>query len=263
MGLKVVVTYHGPDYERKKWPVPAKWVLRLGESLGCLFAHRVIAISQYLADSKLKGRARTEVIPNGVAMPEGAAGEGGIHAYGLEKQKYILAVARFVPEKALHDLISAFNIAKPEGHKLAIVGAADHQDDYSRGLAEQAKGNKDVVLTGFLSGRDLQEIYAHAGLFVLPSYYEGLPIALLEALSYGLSVIASDIPANREVGLPEERYFKPGAVRDLAQKLVEFSGKTLSPEQKAKQAALLKERYDWDDIARRTLKVYQQVMDDE
>jgi alpha-maltose-1-phosphate synthase len=100
-----------------------------------------------------------------------------------------------------------------------IVGDADHEDRYSKDLKEKAAGTPGIILTGFLSGNPLQELYNHAGLFVLPSYYEGLPIVLLEAMSYGLSCIVSDIPANREVGLPEESYFKAGDINAVAEKI--------------------------------------------
>lgn len=145
------------------------------------------------------------------------------------------------------------------GWKLVIAGKADHEDKYSRELEKKAKASPNIILTGFITGKPLQELYSHAGLFVLPSYYEGLPIALLEAMSYGLSCIVSDIPANKEVGLSEERYFKAGDIEGLSSKIKEFAAKPMTEEQKSRQIALLKEKYDWNKIAEETLKVYQEI----
>jgi len=91
-----------------------------------------------------------------------------------------------------------------------IVGRADHEDSYSLRLKAVARSNANVILTGFLTGKPLQELYTHAGIFVLPSYHEGLPIVLLEAMSYGLSCIASGIRANRNIPLGEDRFLSLG-----------------------------------------------------
>ena len=144
--------------------------------------------------------------------------------------------------------------------KLVIVGKADHEDRYSRGLKEKADKNKNIILTGFLTGKPLQELYSHAGLFVLPSYYEGLPIVLLEAMSYGLSSIASDIPANRNVGLNDDRFFKPGDVNEIAAKIEEFINKPFKEEERKRQIYMITEQYNWGRIAEDTLKVYKAVV---
>jgi len=270
LGLKVAMTHHGPDYERKKWGRLGRIALALGEHLGAKYANSVISISQSTADRIRKRYKRdVAVIPNGVMPAQIAQGNGFIDRFGLSKGKYILAVGRFVPEKGFGDLIEAFEIASlatlarnDEGKKckLVIVGDADHPDKYSLGLKEKAGKNKDVVLTGFLSGEPLRQLYSNAGLFVLPSYYEGLPIVLLEAMSFGLSCIASEIPANREVRLSEDRLFKAGDVQGLAKKIGEFVDKPLSDEEKNRQINMVAERYDWERIADRTLEVYGQVV---
>lgn len=177
--------------------------------------------------------------------------------FGLMPGKYIVLVSRLVPEKRHMDLIEAFRRAGLVYWKLAIVGASDHPDVYTRQVLETAAMTPGVVCTGFQSGHGLRELYAHAGLFVLPSSHEGLPIALLEALSYGLPVIASDIAANLEVGLPGEHYFPLGDIDALAVKLTEFAAHPLSVEVRNARRAWVSERYDWVAIARQTMAVYQ------
>ena len=113
-----------------------------------------------------------------------------------------------------------------------------------------------MFFTNVTGGEPLRELYSHAGLFILPSYYEGLPIALLEAMSYGLSCIVSDIPANREVGLSDERYFKPGDIEQLKLKITEYINKPLSVSEKESQLAKISQKYDWPRIAQVTLGIY-------
>ena len=261
LGLKVVMTNHGPDYKRKKWGRFAKLVLRLGEFLGLTFANKVIAISKNIADEiKMKYHREVAVIPNGVIIAKILKSDNALRKYTLDIEKYILSVGRFVPEKGFHDLLDAFNEIRLDGWKLVIVGRADHEDRYSLNLKEKASKNRNIVLTGFLTGEPLQELYSHAGLFVLPSYYEGLPIVLLEAMSYGLLCLASDIPANREVvGLSEERFFKAGDVQALAGKIGEFIDRPLTEEERKRQMDMVAEWYNWERIAERTLEVYRRV----
>lgn len=260
LGMKVIVTNHGPDYKRKKWPPLAKLFLRFCEWMGTTYANEIIAIANNISDdiNRKFGRNAT-VIPNGVEIPNLADTDDILEKVGLQKKKYLLAVGRFVPEKGFGDLVDAFNDGDFENLKLVIVGDVDHEDKYNRYLKMKASKNSKVVLTGFLTGQPLYELYSYAGLFVLPSYYEGLSIVLLEAMGYGLSCIASDIPANRNVELSEDRFFKAGDVMSLTAKIKEFINKPLKEEERKKQIDIIAEKYNWDKIANETLKIYKQV----
>lgn len=260
LGMKVVVTNHGPDYKRKKWPVPAKLFLKFCERMGIMFANEIIAIARNIADDIKKNYGKGSfVIPNGVEIPQLTDSNEYLKRFGLRKYRYVLAVGRFVPEKGFDYLIDAFQENNFEQWKLAIVGDADHQDQFSLKLKDKASKNSNVILTGFLTGQPLHELYSHAGLFVLPSYYEGLPIVLLEAMSYGLSCVASDIPANRNVELSEDRFFRVGDVKLLTAKIKEFINKPWGENERKKQISIIAEKYNWDRIAHETLKVYKQV----
>ena len=273
LGMKVVFTHHGPDYRRKKWNRFAKFILKLGEFLGVRFADAVICIGRNITEELKRKNPFKEkkifFIPNGIEISKeiGRQIEDEIlKRYGLEKGKYILSVGRFVPEKGFDVLVSAFNqiSSNPDfqnlSYKLVIVGDADHPDNYSKALKEKAKKNKYIVLTGFLPQNLLKILYLNAGLFVLPSYYEGLPIALLEALSFGLPVLVSSIPQNKELSLPEFRYFEVGNIEMLAEKMVELWKRGVSEEEKRIQREMLRENYDWNKIALEVLKVYQKTI---
>ncbi|MFH1817373.1 MAG: glycosyltransferase family 4 protein [Pseudomonadota bacterium] len=260
LGLKVVVTHHGPDYDRQKWGGLAKLVLQLGERFGMRWSNGRIVISEVIRGivQDKQGREST-LIPNGVVLPELPSTTGSLESFGLTPGRYVVLVSRLVPEKRHLDLIEAFRRAHLANWKLAIVGASDHPDAYMRQVLEIAAETPGVVCTGFQSGLRLRELYAHAGLFVLPSSHEGLPIAMLEALSYGLPVVASNIPANLEVGLPADHYFPLGDIDALAARLTTFAERPLSQEMRESRRAWVSERFDWRDIARRTMAVYRAV----
>lgn len=262
-GLKVVMTNHGPDYDREKWGFIPKLILRLGEFLGSKFSNKVISISKPISDSlKQKYNCNSVIIPNGVVIPEINITDKTLEKFSLVKGKYILTVGRFVPEKGFTDLISAFkesNLSN-NGFKLVIVGDADHENKYSRSLKKTAAKNNTIVLTGFQKGLALSELFLNARLFVLPSYHEGLPIVLLEAMSYGLSCIVSDIPANRNVNLPDNRHFIPGNINGLAEKLKEFTDNVFSESDRAIQIEKIKKNYNWGIIAKETVRVYHEVL---
>ena len=261
LGLRVVVTHHGPDYDRQKWGRSAKTILRLCERFGMRFANRRIVISNVIRSLVMEKYSRdSTLIPNGVTMPEMPRTTGTLNSFGLQPGKYVLLVSRLVPEKRHLDLIKAFARAGLDGWKLALVGASDHPDDYTRSVLESAAKTPNVVCTGFQSGLALRELYAHAGIFVLPSSHEGLPIALLEALSYGLPVIASDIPANLEVQNPGIDFYPTGDVEKLA---LQLRAKAIAPRDATTIAAIqqhVAESYRWTTIARETLDVYAEVL---
>lgn len=257
---KVVMTHHGPDYMRAKWGAAAKMVLKLGERAGIKFSDSIIVISEWIKEFIKKVYNKNSVfIPNGVSIPELIPAGFELKRYGLESQKYALAVCRFVPEKGIHDLIDAYLSVKAPSFKLVVVGDADHETDYSSRIKKKAAEASGIVLTGFLSGNRLYELYSNAGLFVLPSYYEGLPIALLEAISYGLPVLVSDIPQHKEIPLSAECYFKCGDVNSLSTALLEIFSNSRNNE-KGRYISIIRENYNWDNLAYKVLEVYKSAI---
>lgn len=257
LGMKVVFTHHGPDYDRDKWGIVAKMMLKLGESMGCRFADHVIVISDVIKSLIAQRCGRTKnvhLIYNGVPEPDVCDYPEYFEELGIEKGKFILGMCRFVPEKHLHDLVEAYVKLKsekriPEDVRLVLAGDTDFEDDYSRRLKQLAKSN-DVVLTGFIRGKRLHSLLTNALCYSLPSSHEGLPIALLEAMSYGLPVIISSIPANLEVGLDVSCYHPVGDVDALA------SGLEAVATQPAHRIEYDMSAYNWDKIALQVQNIY-------
>jgi glycosyltransferase involved in cell wall biosynthesis len=257
MGMKVVVTHHGPDYDREKWGGIACWVLRIGEKWGMKYAHQRIVISEVIRKLVFdKYQLDAVVIPNGVIPPIIPDTMEAIKRFSLTAGRYVLLVSRLVPEKRHLDLIDAFERSGLSDWKLVLVGEVNRSDTYCMKVLSVAGQVKNVVITDFQSGRALQELYAHAGFFVLPSSHEGLPIALLEALSYGLPVLASNIPANLEVGLPAKHYFPLGDTIALAEALRWIANDETNQQKRRERQSWVEERYNWPRIASRTLEIY-------
>jgi glycosyltransferase involved in cell wall biosynthesis len=206
-----------------------------------------------------KYRSDASLIPNGVCDLAVSSSEL-LEKYALTPHRYIIQVSRLVPEKRQLDLIAAFKAAKLPGWKLVFVGGAHGSQHYANLVHQQSAGDESIVHTGFLPPSEVHELLAHAGIFVLPSSHEGLPISLLEAMKLGTPVLASDIPANREAGGVEANYFQVGDVTALASGILELA--TLTPEARALVGENLRKacaRYDWDLIAGSTLKVLERA----
>jgi glycosyltransferase involved in cell wall biosynthesis len=256
-GLPVVVTYHSRNYEHKKWGRGARALLRLGERAGMSFANGRIAVSdglaKHLADTY---RLPVSTIPNGIDHPRVVRSAETLAAFGLASNRYALMVARIDQDKRQLDLIAAYARLLPPDWKLALVGAADYSGAYARQVAEAAAQTPGVVMLGHQTGAALAELYSHAGVFVLPSRFEGQPIAVLEAASYGLPVILSDIAAHREIALSHARYAKVGDIGALAKHLEEIFAAPETARCDPLERARLLARHDWTTIAQRTLAVY-------
>ncbi len=255
LGLKVVTTNHGPDYDRQKWGRVARTALRLGERFGAKFSNKVIVISNVIANilDQSYGRRDTELIFNGVNRPLKSTRNNYLTEWGICDRPYIVALGRFVEEKGFHDLVEAYKASGLANQcALVIAGDSDHPDAYSERLKCQAR-DAGVVLTGFIKGERLNQLMSNASLFVLPSYHEGLPIALLEAMSYDLDVVVSDIPANKIPELEPGDFFPAGNVAELAAMLRRKINASRTPRHYDLS------NYDWDVIAAQTVDVYRKV----
>jgi glycosyltransferase involved in cell wall biosynthesis len=261
LGLRVVVTCHSRNYEHKKWGRLGRAVLRLGERAAMAFANGRIAVSDGL--SKTLSRTygvSVRTIPNGVEPPRRVRSAETLRAFGLTKTRYLLMVARIDQDKCQLDLVAAYARLSARGWKLALVGAADYSSGYAREVAEAAARTPGIVLLGHQTGSVLAELYTHAGGFVLPSRFEGQPISVLEAASYGLPLILSDIAAHRELTLPRARFFAVGDVVALAAHLEAICAAPAAENPATVECAVLMARHDWRTVAQHTLAVYRDAL---
>lgn len=253
-GCKVIVTIHGLDWQRGKWGGFASKILKSGEKKAVKYADEIIVLSENNKNYfKETYNRETIFIPNGVAEPNLVSSEIISEKYGISSNEYILFLARIVPEKGLDYLIDAWKQLSEEnkkGKKLVIAGGASHSSEYFNEVMNKISDDETIVATGFIQGKVLEELYSNAYLYVLPSDIEGMPMSLLEALSYGNTCLVSDIPENTSIINDSSFSFKKSDVEDLKNKLIEILDKNiLSHENKYIP-------YSWDYVVSKTLEKY-------
>ena len=204
---------------------------------------------------KVYGR-ETNFIPNGVNRPKLRAAEQISEKFGLSKDSYILFLGRLVPEKGIRYLIEAFKQVKTD-KKLVIAGGSSDTDSFERELKDLAKNDERIIFTGFVQGSLLDELYSNAYIYTLPSDLEGMPLSLLEAMSYGNCCLVSDIPECTEVVEDKALIFKKSDVSDLWEKLQDACNHPENVMELKKEAAdFICKKYDWDDVVEKTRELY-------
>lgn len=256
-GKKIVVTVHGLDWQRSKWGTFASGVIRFGEKMAVKYADEVIVLSKNVKDYFMETYHRqTLYIPNGITRPDKKEANVITQRWGLEKDSYILFLARLVPEKGLHYLVEAYSKLDTT-KRLVIAGGPSHSVEYIHQIEKEVKKDPRILMTGFVQGTELEELYSNAYVFVLPSDVEGMALSLLEALSYGNCCLVSDIPENTEVIGDNGITFHKSQPEDLREKLEELleHPETVRNYQE-KSCDYICSKHNWDDIVEQTLKVY-------
>ena len=257
-GKRVVVTIHGVDWQREKWQsgFGSKFI-RQGEKNAVKYADEIIVLSKGVQDyfKETYGR-ETHFIPNGVNRPQIREANLITDKFELKKDSYILFLGRLVPEKGIRYLVEAFKNVKTD-KKLVIAGGSSDTDSFMAELKELAKDDERILFTGFVQGAMLDELYSNAYIYTLPSDLEGMPLSLLEAMSYGNCCLVSDIPECAEVVEDKALIFKKSDVEDLREKLQEACDHPEMVMKMKKQAAdFICEKYNWDEVVKETMKLY-------
>jgi len=262
---KVIVTVHCLNRYHQKWNWLAKTILRLGEWSAAIFPHQTITVSRILKKYfSNEFQKETTYIPNGVKIHKKKENTSLIEdKWNLQRDKYLLMVTRLVRGKGIHYLLEAWQFARQlypkllQDHKLAIVGGDTFADNYMKELEYIARGDKSTIFTGWQNGQALEELYTNTALLVHPSETEGLPIAVLEAMSYARAVLVSDIPEHKELITDSHYWFSNASIPSLANKIIELieNKENLScvGEQNKKIVA---KNFNWPDIANQTLELY-------
>lgn len=254
---RIVVTVHGLDWQRAKWGNFASYVIKFGEKMAAKYADEVIVLSEnvqkYFADTYHR---EVTYIPNGISRPEYREAQLITEKYGLVKDGYLLSLGRIVPEKGLHYLIEAFSKIDTD-KKLVIAGGSSQAVEYMEQIHRMAQRDDRIIMTDFVQGQTLEELYSNAYAFVLPSDVEGMALTLLEAMSYGDCCLVSDICENTEVVEDKALIFRKGDVRDLRQKLEYMIAHPEVVRAYGEQSAdFICGKYNWDEVVDETIRIY-------
>ncbi len=254
---KCIATIHGLDHQRAKWGKFASWYIRFGEKCAAHLADEIIVLSENVQNYfKEVYNRETVFVPNGVSRPEIMEADEITKLYGVEKGSYILFLGRLVPEKGIKYLVEAFKNTVTD-KKLVIAGGASDSGDYEAELRVLAQGDDRIIFTGFIQGRVLEELYSNAYIYILPSDLEGMPLSLLEAMSYGNCCLTSDIPECATVTGDFGVTFRKGDVDDLKDKLQSLCDDSQAVNEFKNNAAdYICNKYNWDDVTVQTLKLY-------
>lgn len=256
---RCIATVHGLDWQRDKWKngLGSKYI-KFGEKMLIKYADEIIVLSRNTQKYFKETYGRdTHFIPNGVSKPKIKTANEIIKRFNLHKDEYFCSISRLTKEKGIHYLIEAYKKIITN-KKLVIVGDSSDTDDYVRYLKDKANENPNIIFTGFVSGSLLDEMYSNAYAYIIPSNLEGMPLSLLEAMSYGNAVIGSDIAEITEVVEDKALIFQKGNVNDLASKLQRLNDNpSLVKKMKEESSEFICKKYNWDDIADKTLRLYQ------
>lgn len=256
-GKRCIATIHGLDHQRAKWGKLASTYIMLGEKCAVKFADEIIVLSEgvqkYFMDTY--GR-KTRFIPNGVNRPVLRKADVIKEKFGLEKDSYLLFLGRLVPEKGIRYLIEAFKQVQTD-KKLVIAGGSSDTEEFAEELKQLAEEDNRILFTGFVQGAELDELYSNAYIYILPSDLEGMPLSLLEAMSYGNCCLVSDIEECASVVEDKAMIFKKSDVKDLKEKLQEACSQPEEVENLKEQAAdFICKKYNWNDVVEETLELY-------
>ena len=254
-GKRTVVTVHGLNYKTPKWKGFGEKYIKLGEIITAKYADEVIVLSKEIQQYFMSKYGRTvNYIPNGVTLPSIHKADLIRQQYSLEKDNYILYLSRVVPGKGLEILISAFKQIDTD-KKLVIAGSgsSSYTDDFYQQMVDLAGDDDRIIFTGFVSGKLLDELYSNALFFAFPSEAEGMPMCLLEAMSYNCPCLVSDIAENIELVQEYGQTFKVTDEADLKEKMMQL---LLTGSRKIDTRSYVEEKYNWENVVERTLEIY-------
>lgn len=257
-GKRCVATIHGLDHKRAKWGKFASSYIMLGEKCAVKFADEIIVLSEDMQKYFMNTYNRkTMFIPNGVNKPVIRKAEIIKREFGLDKDDYILYLGRLVPEKGLRYLNDAFKNVKTN-KKLVIAGGSSDTDNFAEELRKLSISDGRIIFTGFVQGDLLDELYSNAYIYVLPSDLEGMPLSLLEAMSYGNCCVVSDIPECAGVVEDKGVVFRKSDAEDLSNKLQELClDDDMVQKYRTDAADFICSKYKWDTVARKTFELYE------
>jgi glycosyltransferase involved in cell wall biosynthesis len=233
-------------------------------------AKKIIAVSYSTQADLMKHYAishtRLQVIPLAVEANRFCLSPNKIAAvlekYGVDEGEYFFTVGRVEKKKNIHRLVEAFIAFKKSTStktKLLIAGSPGYGYDEIASIAGGAICKDDICFLGYVSDEDVEALMCGAKAYVFPSIYEGFGIPSLEAMAAGTPLIASSIPAIREVAGNAAIYFNPHQINEMAKafsQLDEYEGKAAELVSHGKKRL---EQYKWEDTARNTFTLLRTI----
>lgn len=256
-GKRCIATVHGLDHQRAKWGGFASKYILFGEKCAVKCADEIIVLSENVKNYfESTYNRKTVFIPNGVNRPLSADASVIKDKFSLTKDDYILYLGRLVPEKGIRYLLEAYKNLDTE-KKLVIAGGSSDTDEFAKELRKLAEGDDRIIFTGFVEGRTLEELYSNAYIYVLPSDLEGMPLSLLEAMSYSNCCLTSDIPECAEVTGEYGVTFRKSDTEDLQRVLQHLcDNESVVKSYKENAADYICNKYSWQDVVEKTLSLY-------
>lgn len=260
-GRHTVCTVHGLNWKVDKWAGFASKYMKLGEIVAAKYADDLVVLSESEWNYFLKTYNRVAIlIPNAIKFYDAMPCNLIRQKFGLEKDGYILYVGRISVEKGPMDLVEGY-LKADTGKKLVLAGPLD-DSEYCKAVQERVRDNPNIIMTDYVVGDTLKELYSNCKLFVLPSHTEGLSLALLEALSIGARCLVSDIPENTVVTDAYGASFQSSDIDDLARALTKECAQDYPQEKRKEQIEYIHANFDYDVMLDRYEEVYHHVVGD-
>lgn len=264
VGRKALLEGHGFEWKRTKYSPFQQKIMHLMEWLTAKMHKNILVVSDEQRDYFASHYSRSCVtIPTAVNMPDSNDVDSDILSrYNVEQGRYFLYLGRLVQDKNPDYLIKAFQKANTTDYKLVIAGSNDQQPEYVEYLHKLAQSDSNIIFTGAVYGADKNTLLRHSAAFCIPSTIEGLAITLLEAMSYGLVCIASDIPSNRE-GLSNNGIWVTAEDVDSLAEKIEYviSNTDALSHIKELNRRRVEQNFTWDIIAKRYVEYITNVCD--
>ena len=258
--IKTLISIDGADWDRKKYPWPARLYIRFSAWCAVKLADVLIADSQHIVNYYWRQyRVKTTFLPYGGEILKRAPQTDIFKKYHLKPKNYCLFVSRFVPEKNIPLLIEAYKKSFIK-YPLVIVGTNPDDREYVKKLRRLGRGEK-IIFPGAIYDSNLDALYKQAYAFISASELEGTSPAILKALGTGTAVLVSDIAENRETVGSAGFYHRVYDAEDLTDKInwlaqnpkmVEIFGN--------KGQNRVKEHYHWPDIMKRYLELLRKTL---
>ncbi len=190
---------HGLEWKRTKYSPKQQKVMKIMERITASWNCNLTMCSQEQTDFFKTEYGKTcRTITGAVNLPGEPQQSDILERFGIIPNNYVLFMGRLVQDKNPNYLIKGFLDSHYGDKQLVLCGDNPQDPTFVNQLKAIAGDNPNVIFTGAVFGADKDVVFRNCWAYCLPSSLEGLPISLLEGMSYGKICIASDIDANKE-----------------------------------------------------------------